>query len=195
MVKSEAEKIRDAQIAWKKYSLSQRGIAAAVRIAQSDPRMRISINALDANPYDLNTYSGIVDLTTGKIRPNDPKAYCTKITGIGCDRHADGPKWKAFLTTTFQGDDQDELIAYMQRLLGYAAIGKVTHNILPFCYGDGDNGKSVLLNVVMKSAWHLRDCRTRQLRAGRKARAHNRNRTAERGAIRAVLRSQRGQPI
>ena len=56
------------------------------------------------------------------------------------------PSWKAFLDTTFEGDQ--ELIAYIQGLCGYAAIGEVLAHILPFFWGAGHNGKTVLLETI-----------------------------------------------
>jgi P4 family phage/plasmid primase-like protien len=143
-----AVKAQNRALAWKQYSLSERGIRACVRIAQSDPRMRVDLDLLDTNGFELNTPSGIVDLYTGKLGPHNPESYHTKLTGAGYDPDADCPKWKAFLHDTFQGEHEAELIDYMRQLLGCAAIGKVIHHILPFFYGSGANGKSCLLETV-----------------------------------------------
>jgi len=39
----------------------------------------------------------------------------------------------------------------MQKLAGYAAIGEVFHHILPFLYGAGQNGKTVLVEVICQA--------------------------------------------
>jgi P4 family phage/plasmid primase-like protien len=143
---AEAVRARNAAIAWRNYSLSDRGIRAAVRIAKADPDIRISLDMLDTKGFELNTPDGIVDLYTGKLGPPNPESFHTKVTGAGYDTGADCAKWKAFLGITFKRDKG--LIDYMQRLLGYATIGKVTHHILPFFHGSGDNGKSCLLETV-----------------------------------------------
>lgn len=145
---AEAEGKRNRALAWQAYSLSDRGIRAAVRIAKADPLMRTDLDMLDTNGFELNTPDGIVDLYTGKLGPHDPKSFHTRITGAGYDKKSDCPKWKAFLHDTFQGEHEAELIDYMQQLLGCAAIGKVVNHILPFFYGGGDNGKSCLLETV-----------------------------------------------
>ncbi|MFC8093352.1 phage/plasmid primase, P4 family [Streptomyces sp. NPDC057301] len=61
------------------------------------------------------------------------------------------PRWEGFLTDTF-GDDAEgrEMIDYLQLLLGYSVTGDVGGQILPFLFGSGKNGKSVLLDVLMK---------------------------------------------
>ncbi|WP_165796358.1 DNA primase family protein [Mycobacterium ahvazicum] len=132
----------------RKRSLSAAGIGAMVRLARSDPAMRCSRDRLDASGWQLNTLSGIVNLRTGEICDHHPDAWHTKITGVGYDPEGDCPRWTEFLRTTFEGDE--ELIAYVQGLCGYAAIGKVLANILPFFWGAGQNGKTVLLEVISR---------------------------------------------
>ena len=107
--------------------------------------MRISLKLLDTCAHELNTLSGVVDLTTGKRLPHNKDSWHTKITGTGYAA-CKTPMWDAFLHTTFEGNDG--MIKFMQELAGLACIGEVTHHILPFLHGDlGNNGKSVLLNV------------------------------------------------
>ncbi len=130
----------------RKQSLSARGITAMVRLARSDPMMRVSRDRLDASGWQLNTPNGIVDLRTGEIGDHRPEAWHTRITRVGYDPRGDCPLWKTFLDTTFEGDK--ELISYVQGLFGYAAIGEVLSHILSFFWGAGNNGKSVLLEVV-----------------------------------------------
>jgi putative DNA primase/helicase len=149
---AEAVRQRNAAIAWRNYSLSDRGIRAAVRIAKADPDIRLDLDMLDTNGFELNTPDGIVDLYTGERGPHNPDSFHTKVIGAGYDSGADCPKWKALLDTTFQGNQ--ELVDYMQRLLGYTCVGKVTHHILPFFYGAGDNGKTCLLETVSHVLGH-----------------------------------------
>ena len=136
--------------AHKRNSLSSAGISGCVRVAESDPRISVRATDLDAHPLLLNTRSGVVDLRTGDIHPADPGLLLTRITATGIDLDAGDkprhPRWTAFLAETF-GDD-DELIGYVQRLAGLALIGEVREHVLPFFYGVGANGKTVLLLVL-----------------------------------------------
>lgn len=134
-------------VRWKQRSLSANGITAMLTQSASDPRIVVSINDLDAHPRDLNTPAGIVDLTTGHIRPHDPDQLHTQITTAAPDFTADTGRWHQFLVDTF-GDDTD-LVGYVQRLLGYSASGEIRDHILPFCFGDGGNGKGVLLESAL----------------------------------------------
>ncbi len=57
------------------------------------------------------------------------------------------PQWDTFLQTTFGGDPG--LIEFMRRLCGLASIGVVLEHVLPFFFGQGSNGKSVLCEVLL----------------------------------------------
>ena len=75
-----------------------------------------------------------------------PRYRHTKLTGCGVDFDATRSRWEGFLADTFGGDD--ELIDYMQKLAGLAAIGEVLHHILPFAFDTGANGTGVFLDVL-----------------------------------------------
>ena len=55
------------------------------RLLRTDRRIVVSPAQLDADPWLLNTGSGIVDLRTGHVREHDRKALCTKITNASVD--------------------------------------------------------------------------------------------------------------
>lgn len=126
-------------------SMSRRALNDMTALARCNPAMRVDLDTLDAHPYELNTPDGIIDLHTGTLTPHTPDRWHTKITGTGYAPDDPAPQWFAYLHQTFGGDNT--LVQYVQRLAGYAATGKVTHHILPFLFGAGDNGKSVLLDV------------------------------------------------
>ena len=116
--------------------------------ACTDLRVTVSIGELDAHPWELNTPAGIVDLRTGRLGPSEPRRLHTRITTCGINTTADPTRWHQFLADTF-ADDTD-LIAYLQRLVGYSAVGVVGPHVLPFCHGSGGNGKGVFLETITK---------------------------------------------
>lgn len=135
----------------RRRALSTTGINAMLAQARSAPGMVLNAARLDADPYALCTPDGIVDLRTGLIKPPDPnKDFHSRSTAVGPLHHTT-PRWERFLTDTF-GDDTEgrEMIDYLQLLLGYSVTGDVGGQILPFLFGSGKNGKSVLLDVLMK---------------------------------------------
>jgi P4 family phage/plasmid primase-like protien len=137
----------DSWRTYKRRALSAAGVTGIARHAQTDPAITVHIDELDARPYELNTPGGIVDLRTGLLHPPDPAALHTRVTAAVPDFTTDTTLLDGFLATTFGGDV--ELIGYMQRLFGLAAIGQVLEQILPFGYGSGANGKSTLVEAVM----------------------------------------------
>ncbi len=53
-----------------------------------------------------------------------------------------------FLARIF--DDDKEVIGFIHRLFGYALTGQVSEHKLFFFHGSERNGKSVLINVLLK---------------------------------------------
>lgn len=131
---------------FKQSSLSARGVNAAVLLAQTDERVVIPITDLDAHPFDLNTPGGIVNLKTGETTPCDPERMHTRLAAAPPDPDMPTPLWDRFLNDTFGGNA--EMIAFVQRLAGYSASADQGHHLLPFPHGGGQNGKSVLMDVL-----------------------------------------------
>lgn len=131
----------------KTKSLSAPGTGAMLAQAQTDIRVVVGLDDLDAHPWELNTPSGIVDLRTGTLMPSDASRLHTKVTACSPDPAADPARWHGFLADTFGADDH--LVSYLQRLVGYSATGSVSKHVLPFCEGTGGNGKGVFLESIV----------------------------------------------
>lgn len=122
---------------------SERRIKAMLELSRHE--LAVDPAILDANPAELNTPKGIIDLTTGGIRPNDPAAFCTRITK--CAPGTQGAEmWLDFLSTITEGDDK--LAGYLQLTAGMALFGKVYEEGLILAYGGGRNGKSTYYNAL-----------------------------------------------
>ncbi|MGV9248700.1 DNA primase family protein [Streptomyces sp. NPDC003710] len=135
----------------RRRALSTTGINAMLTQAKSAPGMVLNAARLDADPYALCTPKGIVDLRTGLLTAPDPnKDFHSRSTSVG-PQQMSITRWLRFLTDTFGNDAVGrEMINYLQLLLGYSITGDVGAQILPFLFGSGKNGKSVLLDVLMK---------------------------------------------
>jgi putative DNA primase/helicase len=123
---------------------SERTISAVERVVRRDRRLVASVGQWDANPWLLNTPSGIVDLKSGKLHPHDPTAHCTKMTAVAAGGEC--PQWQAFLDRITNGNR--ELQQFLQRMFGYALTGITSEHAMFFLYGTGANGKSVAINTV-----------------------------------------------
>ncbi|MEU0275583.1 phage/plasmid primase, P4 family [Streptomyces sp. NPDC006307] len=135
----------------RRRALSTSGINAMLTQAKSAPGMVLNAALLDADPYALCTPAGIVDLHTGLVRTPDPnKDFHSRSTTTGPSAMPT-PRWNRFLTDTFGEDTEGaEMIHFLQLLLGYSITGDVGGQVMPFLFGAGKNGKSVLLDVLMK---------------------------------------------
>ena len=121
-------------------------VAGVERLARADQRIVVLPEQLDADPWILNTQSGIVDLRTGAVRPHDPDALCTKITNAPVDEAQGAELWATFIHDITQGDA--ELASYLQRVAGYAATGVTSEDILVYLFGGGTNGKSSFIEAI-----------------------------------------------
>jgi putative DNA primase/helicase len=121
-------------------------VADVERLLRSDRRIAATTEQWDADPWLLNTPGGSVDLRTGKLRASRRDDHSTKITAIVPATRADCPRWFRFLDRIMAGDQ--DLIAFLQRMAGYALTGITTEHALFFLHGIGANGKSTLVNTL-----------------------------------------------
>lgn len=135
---------------YRKYALKRREsrcITASLKEAR--PMMQTTPAELDANPHLLNTPTATYDLreAVAVARPHAAADLLTKQTSV--DPSGDGADlWGEALGLFFQEDP--ELIGYVQRIVGLAAVGKVMVEALVIAYGDGRNGKSTFWNTVAR---------------------------------------------
>lgn len=122
-------------------------ITSALNVAKS--MLTIKVSDLDKDPVLLNTPRATYNLEKGIAgeQPHDPFDLITKITE--CSPGDEGMDiWLEALETFFCGDA--ELIEYVQKVIGLAAIGKVYEEFIIIAYGDGANGKSTFWNTVAR---------------------------------------------
>jgi len=135
---------------WAKRSEDGRSVASALYLAKSDPRVylqRSDAEKLDGNPYLLAVQNGTIDLRTGELLPHRRDDLITRIAPIEYDSDSKCPKWTAFLDRVFSGNQ--ELIGFIQRVVGYALTGDISEQCAFFLVGAGCNGKSVFSDIVM----------------------------------------------
>ena len=122
-------------------------ITSALNVAKS--MLTIKVSDLDKDPNLLNTPRATYNLEKGVAgeQPHNPFDLTTKITE--CSPGDEGMDiWIEALNTFFCGDA--ELIEYVQKVIGLAAIGKVYEEFIIIAYGDGANGKSTFWNTVAR---------------------------------------------
>jgi putative DNA primase/helicase len=125
---------------------SNKTVAAVLNLARSDRRLAATVEQWDADLWVLNAPSGVIDLRTGKQRPHCPTDYITKITAVMPYPLSATPLWWAFLARVTNNDV--ELIAFLQRMTGYALTGSTEEQALFFHHGVGANGKTTFIKVI-----------------------------------------------
>lgn len=126
---------------------SKNTVAAVESLARSNPASVARSDDFDENRLLLGTPGGTVDLRTGDLRQAARGDMITKMTACAPAPRGSRPeRWLTFLHEIFDGDA--DLVAFMQRVAGYALTGLTTEHKLLFLYGTGRNGKSVFLNTL-----------------------------------------------
>ena len=124
-------------------------VAAVVNLARSNREIAATVDLWDRDPYLLGTPGGTVDLRTGEVREPRPTDFITKQTAVApAPAGTPTPIWTEFLARVFRHDP--ELIPFIRRALGYALTGDIKEHVLFFAFGQGGNGKGVLLNTASR---------------------------------------------
>ncbi|MEY2502274.1 MAG: putative primase/helicase [Verrucomicrobiota bacterium] len=125
---------------------NQQKLQAMIGLAQCQPGIAATPAVFDSNPMLLGVLNGAVDLRTGIFRDARKEDFMTKHAGTAYDPVAECPTWDAFLATVLNNDA--ELIAFIQRAVGYSLTGNVSEQCLLFLYGSGQNGKSTFAECL-----------------------------------------------
>ena len=140
-----AGKERDELYADVRKSESASGIDGMLKLASALKPISVASRALDADPYLFNTPDGTVDLEAGTVKDNDRDDLITKVSAgpIGDELNAE---WEKFLERILPDPD---VRSFVQRLFGYAMLGKQTEHVMPIFTGTGANGKGTIRDALM----------------------------------------------
>ena len=127
-------------------SQSDRAIRAMLNLAQSEPGIPVVPEDLDRNPWVFNVANGTIDLEYGDLRAPRRDELLTKRSSVLYDPDAPCPRWLAFLDRVLDRDQ--DLVAFVQRAVGYTLSGKTTEQVFFLLYGAGANGKSTFLETI-----------------------------------------------
>src|SRR5215212_2308552 len=138
-----AEEDKQKKIAeWAIRSQSLERLKAMWTLAKAD--LSITPEELDTDPMLLNVENGTLDLRTGSLKEHNPKDLITKLAPVEFDLTAKSPTFDKFLKQIL-GDK--ELIAFVQRYLGYSLTGSTKERAMAVLHGVGKNGKSKLVEL------------------------------------------------
>ena len=122
-------------------------LEAGLKLASCHPDLATLNSQFDQSPMEFNCLSGVINLATGALMPHTPRHLHTHIApvalapaGIEC------PRWMQFIDEIMCGDK--ELVAYLQRVVGYILTGRMDEQCFFVFYGFGSNGKSTFINTI-----------------------------------------------
>ena len=113
----------------------------------SKPKLEKDISELDRDGFLLNAPDGTYDLNRGLEGKREHRAedLLTHITSFAPgDEGAE--IWQETLEKIFCSDKA--LIEYVQKIVGFAVIGKVYQEAMIIAFGSGSNGKSTFWNTI-----------------------------------------------
>lgn len=108
--------------------------------------LAVAINKMDTHPFLFNVSNGTIDLKTGRLRPGRREDLMTKRSYVKFDPDATCFVFLKFLDTIFPNDPA--MIKYIRKTFGYSLTGCVDEQCFFLFHGDGQNGKSTLLEVL-----------------------------------------------
>jgi putative DNA primase/helicase len=127
-------------------SESRNSINAMVMLARSEPGVPVRQSELDASPWLLNCLNGVVDLTTGELRPHRREDLLTRLCPVHYDAAARSELWEKMLQDATGGDR--DLLNFLQTAAGYSITGATDEEVLFFVHGPAASGKSTFLESL-----------------------------------------------
>lgn len=135
-----------AKYAWAFKSGGRDRRNAMVALAAMEMDIVTVTTDYDRDPWLFNVQNGVIDLRTGKLLPHNRKQLHSKISSVTYDPTATCPMFDKFLNEIMDGDA--EMISFLAAATGYSLTGDIKEQATFFSHGNGQNGKSVLNNVV-----------------------------------------------
>ena len=120
-------------------------IRAMIDLAKTEPGMATPLDEWDANPYLLGVRNGVLDLKGMRLLELSPELRVSKRANVSFVEEALCPLFEGFIAEILP---DAEVRDFMQRWLGYLLTGGVEAQKFLFAYGSGNNGKSVLLELM-----------------------------------------------
>lgn len=100
----------------------------------------------DTKPWLICTPKGVVNLQTGELRQGRPEDRITNCTKAEYHPEAVSELWRTTLAAIFENNDR--MMAYWQRFIGYALSGTAQEEVFPLLWGGGRNGKGTILESL-----------------------------------------------
>ena len=124
---------------------SSNGKEALLKEARHITGIPILNSDLDRDKYLICCQSKTIDLRSREIRDNHREDYISKTTNYDIDIEHEPVLFKQFLQEIFV---DPEVVHYVHKALGYSISDLTSEQCMFILKGDGNNGKSLLLDVI-----------------------------------------------
>lgn len=123
------------------------GLKAVVSMAKSIQLLKAGVNDFDGDDtkHLFNCESGVVNMRTMEVLPHSSDFLLTKKFPTKVDFEHDPIEFIQFLRDAFK---DEEIVRYMQLLLGYAFTGEGSFQRFVMMTGESGTGKSQLLSIL-----------------------------------------------
>ena len=129
---------------------AKKKLDAMIALAESQLDIVVLPDQLDRNRWLLNLDNGTLDLRTGERREHQREDLITKLAPVPYDSEAKAPLFEKFLNDIFAGNQ--DVIRFVQAATGYAITGDTSEQCLFITWGNGENGKSTLIETILALA-------------------------------------------
>src|SRR5438445_9046480 len=115
--------------------------------AESIKSLATKTTDYNRDAFLLTVGNGTLDLRTGELREAQPADLITRATDVDYSPGEKCPHWLRFLDEIFDCDNQ--VIEFVWRAVGHTLTGSTQEQCLFILYGDGANGKSTFLEILI----------------------------------------------
>jgi len=123
------------------------GKESMLKESQHLPMVPVNNDAFDKDDYLFNTNSYVVNLKTGKTIPHNKNLLLNKISPVDLSNKKP-VQFLRFFEDIFKGNK--EVMHYVHKALGYSLTGDCREQVMFWLVGDGNDGKSLLLQIVQE---------------------------------------------
>ena len=130
---NEARNIEDATqkrdlLKFALQSESNKSLKNMLSVAETSPRICITVNDLDSNEFLLNLNNGTYDLKIDAFFEHSANDNISKLAPVNYSVQSDCPQWLESLDLIFDGNKA--LMSYIQRAVGYSLSGDISEQVL-----------------------------------------------------------------
>jgi len=136
---------RNDEINWSLASENINKINSMLKLAQSEPSIKMEGSEWDADPYLLGCPNGILNLQTGEMEKETSKTFITLSTKAKYSPDAKSNEWMKFLESVWP---EPEMQDFIHKAIGYSITGDTREEVLFALFGCGANGKGTFMETL-----------------------------------------------